>query len=127
MLIETNGNTLMPRMEVRGLKQKAVYWPLDSYANRGIPTAGAAVEIMVRWIHSEAEVIDPTGAPVRIDATAVVDRDITPGSRMWLGAKVDLPDPITDQMEVVTFDKTPDVKGRYYRREVTLRRLRAET
>jgi hypothetical protein len=55
-----------------------------------------------------------------------VDEDIDLGSLFWLGALADLPpgtswaDEENPLMEVATANKTPDLKGRVFRRTVGL-------
>lgn len=120
----------MPDQETAGLLWKAVLWPLSGFDDQGQPTEGAAVELDARWVQDQREVLAPDGSVVAIDATVIVDRDIRIGSKMWQGSLDDLPGtgtaylPDTDVMEVVTFAKVPDAKGRTYYREVGLKRSR---
>lgn len=115
----------MPVLEKVSREQDAVLWSRMGFDGHGEPELASPTAIKVRWNQARREVIDATGAPVAVDATVVVDRDIVLGSRMWLGHITDLPSPVTEQMEVVSFTKTPDIKGREYLRTVGVRRVGA--
>lgn len=119
----------MPTPEVAYLRQKAVLWPARFYDDYGQPKIDSSVEIKVRWITKRSETLDPQGNTVQLDATVVVDRDIAIGSTMWLGKLADWygtgsGGDASEVMQVVTFAKTPDLKGRAIRREVGLMRFR---
>lgn len=120
----------MPAPETNARHQKAVLWPFTGVNNHGAPTVGDPEQIIVRWVHSKRETLDPQGNTIALDATVIVDEDIAIGSEMWLGELEDwygtgtAPDD-SEVMTVKTFNKTPDIKGRVFRRELGLMRKRA--
>ena len=118
----------MPALESLDRKQKAAYWEaytaanqLDNYGQRNVKSP---VELKVRWVEGQREMLDAQGNSIAVDATAVVDRVIPLGSILWLGALADVPNPITQLHEVISRENTPDIKGRNMRRTVGLKRFR---
>lgn len=114
----------MPAPELSHLYETAVLWPNTGIDRYGQPTLGTPEEIRVRWDDSEKRSLDPQGNRISVDATAIVDRDISVHSEMWLG-KLDEwvgtgtgQDDETVVMTVKTFNRTPDVRGRYTARKV---------
>jgi len=116
----------MPSPETVNRHQKAVLWAANGYDTYGDIKVSANVEIDVRWEEKRREILDPQGNSITIEAEIVVDRDITIGSIMWLGNKVDLATPPVDLKQVVAFNKTPDIKGLNYRRTVSVIRFSNE-
>ena len=111
----------MVRFETTSRTQKAVlYASSTDHTSQGQKKVAAAVELDVRWEEGQSDALNDRGETIRIDATAVVDQDITVGSLVWLGAKDDLPSPVTDLKEVVSFSKIPNQKGTVFRRVVGL-------
>ena len=110
----------MPNPETDSLTQKAVWWEVTGKDRFNNPTLSAAVEINTRWEIGNKETIDPSNTTVAIDSTVILDRDVSVGDILRLGAEVDLPTPIDDLREVVDFRKVPDVKGRNFRRKALL-------
>lgn len=109
----------MPPIETFHRHQTAVLWPATGFDGYGQPTVGAAVEIMVRWEATKRQVPDAAGSNIALDAEAVVDRKIKPGSNMWLGK---LADYAAGETKFVVKDcvEVPDVKNRHVRRTVGL-------
>ena len=91
----------------------------DDYGNTQV---AAAIGIRVRWEDVKGEVTDPFGNNVSIDARVVVDREILPGSVMWLGVLGSYTSTVT-KYRVVGYNETPDLKGRNRRRMVVLKKL----
>ena len=118
----------MPDIESSDRYQTAVLWAAGGYDDYGEQTVGDPVEVQVRWVNNRSEALDANGNMIAIDATVVLAQDVAIGDKMWLGTLDDLPgtgyQPDEDVMEVVTFGKTPDLKGRFYRREAGLKRFR---
>ena len=114
----------MPAQELSHLYQTAVLWSVSGIDRYGQPTMDTPVEIHLRWDDSSHTSLDPQGNRVRVDATALVDQDIAVGSELWLGTLDDWVGTGTGQddetivMTVKTFNSTPDVRGRYYTREI---------
>jgi hypothetical protein len=111
----------VPALEVCALHQKAVLWTRASSFDRdGTQQVNTAVEINVRWERTGKQVAGPSNSTITEDSLVVVDRDITEQSIMWLGKFVDLPSTLVDLREVFTFKSIPDLKGRNFRRTVSL-------
>lgn len=117
-------------LETMDRTQKAVLWAksttVDDY---GQPTVSSPVEITVRWNTQQADALDSQGRPITLDASVVVDREIEIGSQMWEGELADWlgtgsGGTDSEVMEVVTYSEAKDLKGRYTRREVGLKRFR---
>jgi hypothetical protein len=120
----------MPQPELANRTQRAVLWPMLGYDAYGQATVGPPVEILVRWDTKRRETLDREGNSIALDATAVVDRRIDIGSRMWLGPISEWlgtgsleEDTHSGVMEVRSYSETPDIKGRFTFRVVGLMRL----
>ena len=112
----------MPAFEVMDLIHTAVYWEavgIDAYNNPTI-LAEVGVEIPCRWNADSREVVNPKGAVVTTDGLVIVNQDIAIGSILWLGELADLPDPLTDLVQVIKFNTGDDLKGRHQRRSVDI-------
>lgn len=118
----------MPSLEVEGLRQKAVLWPLAAYDKHGDQKVNSPVEIDARWESGLREQINDNDRPIAINATIMVDRDIAIGSLLWLGELDELPDSgsPTGLVEVVNFDKIPDTKARKFQRTVTVKKWKQD-
>lgn len=116
----------MPSIETACLNQKAVLWAANGFDRDGEPKVDAAEEIDVRWETGQREAIDPQGNVIAVDEVVVVDRAIIVGSVMFKGPEDDLASPPTNLKQVVTYNETPDVKGRKFRRVVGLVRYSNE-
>jgi len=112
----------MVRIETTSRRRKAVLYASDDapLTSIGQKKVAAAVELDVRWEEKQTDALNARGETIKVDVTVVVNQDITVGSLMWLGAKDDLPSPVTDLKEVVSFSKTPNIKGTKFRRVVGL-------
>jgi hypothetical protein len=132
-------NLQLPAPELSHRLQSAVLWAVNGYDTYGVATVGTPIEINVRWKSVRKEVLGPQGNPIGIDAIARVDRKIHVGSIMWLGtlnqwfgnrqylAEIGnaIPAPgssgqDTELMQVINYNETVDLKGRYYSRVVNL-------
>ena len=109
----------MPALEVKDLNQKAVLWVANGNDTDGEIKVDAKVEINVRW-EDNLSSVGGQGSSIAIAATVVVDRDIAVNDIMWLGALRDVPATPTNLRQVADFQKIPNVKGRNYRRTVSL-------
>lgn len=120
----------MPAPETHNRPHTAVLWEkvgVDRYNNT---TVRDGVEIRVRWVATRGEALDPTGKRISIDASVIMAQDAKVGDQMWLGALEDWygtgsGGDYTEVMEVVTVEKTSDLKGRNIYREVGLKRMSA--
>jgi hypothetical protein len=121
----------MPGPEYINRYQKAVLWPVTGTDAYGQPAVGNPIELLVRWDQSTVQQSQSQSSDERVDATAVVDRVVHEGSRMWLGALEDLPGyplsptfPVSGLMEVVKYTGVKDIKGRATAHGVSLMRVR---
>jgi len=110
----------MPDMETAHRTQDAVFWARNGYDRNGEPKVDAPVDIKVRWQIKRGVVRDPFGNTIEYDSLAVVDREITNGSLMWLGTIATLPATVTNLREVVFYSESKNIKGRATRRVVHL-------
>jgi hypothetical protein len=115
----------MPALETEGRLQKAVYWAKTGHSADGEATIAAPVELEVRWNNKQRVAINAQGTPVAVDAVVVVAQEIIVGSTMWLGELADWygtgsAGDDSGVMEVLTYNETPDLKKRNYRRTVGL-------
>lgn len=105
----------------------AVVWPFTRHDKDGQPrVANTPFEVNTHWDQAQVELIGDDATPVAINVTAMIDRDVTKGSLIWLGELEDVPEnnkPVP-LMEIVSFEKIPDVKGRKFQRTVMLRRFK---
>ena len=80
----------MVYLETTSRRQRATYWPAGTTStSTGQKKVQAPIEIKVRWEDKEQDALNAEGEVIRVDASAVVDRDIEVGSIMWLGRKRD--------------------------------------
>lgn len=122
----------MPPIEEAAREDYAVLWNFTgAFDDNGEPVVAPPMELDptegtgVRWIYERKEMIGPKGDPVSVEATAVVDRKIEQGSRMWQGRLEDYDEAtVKDVLWVAAYYETKDVKGRETFREVGLTRFR---
>lgn len=113
--------------------QEAILWPLNTYDRHGQPTVGNPVELLVRWVGQQSQSLDPAGNVITIDATVVLDQDVTIDSLMWLGTLNEWKNgggsqaPGKPLMVVKAFNSTPDVRGRATRRTAGLMRYQDQS
>ena len=98
------------------LKQVVVWWQRTGNDRYGQPVFAAAVEIAARWSDAVKETIGDTGTTVRSESQVLVDRDMTRGDWLYLGAKVDLGDAVNPKKnsgarEIISFKKIPDFEN----------------
>jgi hypothetical protein len=108
------------RFETLGRTKKVVLWAYASVAPDGEQRVSAPAELMVRWQQNVNEQIGPEGTPILTNATVFVSQDIAEGSIMRLGKLKDLPTPLDNLLEVVSFSKTDSLNGKSCIRSVTL-------
>ncbi len=120
----------MPPLEETDLNQTIVVWPRAGFDRFNVPVVGLPRQMPCRWIDSRKEVVDPQSSNERRDATAIVLQEVARESLVWLGSLDDLPGtgtsaadvPTSDLYVVTGYDGTPDIKGRFVRRSLTLMR-----
>ncbi len=120
----------MPRPEISNLTQRAVLFPNIGKNIYGNNEFGELVQICVRWEGPVLQQINPELNSNESDFSIAVDRDIEIGSLLWMGELIDWYGsgsslPQDELMEVVRFLKTPDTKGRVYRRVCGVNRYRS--
>lgn len=128
----------MPHQEITHRFQRALLFPFENWDEYTEPVVGDPVEITVRWENKETELRDRNGNVFSVDAVVHVNQDVTENSQMWLapdnsysaleqwrGTGSGANDG-ADVMEVVVFNKTPDIRNRVFRRTVGLKRFKDE-
>jgi hypothetical protein len=111
----------MVYIESTSRRQDATLWAAGTETTSiGRKKVLASVAVEVRWEDREQDALNAEGETIRVDALAVVDRDIAIGSLMWLGKRANWTATIGDLKEVVTFSKVPNLKGTRLRRVVGL-------
>ena len=114
----------MVYIESASRRQKATYWAAGTTStSAGQKKVQASIEIKVRWEDKEQDALNAQGETIRVDAVAVVNRDIEVGSIMWLGAKRDWTTATGNLKKVISFSKIPNIKGTRFRRVVGLERF----
>ena len=117
----------MPALEDHDLREKALLWRAISDDPFGQKKVGARVEIDVRWLDKQTEMMDPHNNSVLMDGTIIVDQNhvIPIGSLLWYGTEDEWAtgtgsSETTDGhpmiVEVKAVNSTPDFKARNYRR-----------
>jgi hypothetical protein len=109
----------MPSMETSNLNQHAVVWSPNGHSRTGDKKVNAGIELKVRWEDLTLTDRPSKGDEQQYDARVIVKQDVDIGSIFWQGKESELPDPVTNVdtlYEVIEFRKTPDVKGRNFRR-----------
>lgn len=124
----------MPAFERRDRYQTAVLWEatgaFDDYANALV---GSPVQIQLKWKDEHTESVGPDGQTVTLDATAIVDRLIPIGSRLWPGTLAEWygqPGSGGDDSGVrvvKTYKIAVDIKARNRRYSLGLMRWRSKT
>lgn len=105
-------------VETTELRQKAVLWARTGVDASADPTFGSPIEIDTRWEDAQGNARGQKGESESRSVTVFVDREISLGSKLWLGELADLPASPTGLIEVVAYDAVPDLKARHYRRTV---------
>lgn len=111
----------MPSLETFDLDSKALLWEWQANDRDTRYQVGAAEEIDVRWVPTNARAQDPQGNTITIDVQMAADRLIPMGSILHEGADNGTT-PTADFMEVKTVKAAKDVKGRATRYEYGLMR-----
>lgn len=107
----------MPPFETMDRPQKATYWEKTGTDRLGQFVVGIPVTLDVQWDDNSAEMLDPKGNTITVDATVFTDRPLVMGSIMRYGTLADwqgtgsvlVPSGL---MEVKAVSITPDLKGR---------------
>lgn len=102
--------------------QDLVVWSLAGHAADGSPKVNLPKEIPGHYPESQTLDINPEGEVVNNTTPVIVYEDISLGSIIWLGPMCNLPDPVTNLMEVVGFTKTPGLKNLGAARNIQVKR-----
>lgn len=122
----------MPAQEIAFRRDKVLYWERYFFPDRfGQATVLNAEELRVRWDDKKTLARDAQGNNVTLDATIVAAQDFVPGSIVlhqsasyYLGTGSEsLP---LELYEVITHDRTPDIKNRHSAFVVGLARYRGD-
>lgn len=117
----------MPNIESQDRPHQVVYWAAGTPGNYGKVTVEQPVQLDVRWRAVKANPKSAQSQSENITATATVNQDTPVNGLMWRGKLTELPtdlSTLTELYEIVSFTSTPDIKGRFYHREASLRRYR---
>lgn len=115
----------MSRVEEVSILQKAVIWDLSGRDNYGQEQVSEAREIDCEWPQNFTESQGNQDTKESSNDTLVVNEDLTIGSILWFGAEVDLPTGTASPEPlyvIVGRSKSPDIKGRKFRRTITVAR-----
>ncbi len=110
----------MPQLEVCDLQQYAVLWRVTGQDRHGKQVVSSPVQIRVRWVLNDTQVVDPFGNTVASAGTVIAAVDIDNMSLMWLGRLKNLPSPPTNLHQLIKANTTPDIKARNTRFEYNL-------
>jgi hypothetical protein len=116
----------MPPHETKYLRQTAVLWPFVGVDRYNKELRGEPEEIKCRWVPTDKE-----GEAGDYSAKVVVAVDIAIRDLLWLGTYNEwlLAQETSDHhriMRVIEFKKVPDIKKRYYRRTVQVKKYQGE-
>ena len=122
----------MPPLETSDRWQTATLWEYVGKDRFGQPKVSSTPrELDVRWNTTRRLVLAPDGNRVSLEAEAVVNRKVGIGSVLfngdltdWTGTGSGSAGEESELWEVVTYDETPDLKGRNLRREIGLKKYR---
>lgn len=105
----------MPAFEIRDLKQYAVLWSFVGQDRHGVAVVASPIQIKVRWLLNDAQVIDPMGNTIASSGTIISSIDIPNMSIIRLGKLIDLPETPDQLHAVIKANTTPDLKNRHTR------------
>ncbi len=119
----------MPAQEIAFRRDKVLYWAKATPDRYGQAQVSPPVEVVVRWDDKITLARDAQGNNRTLDAQIVAAREFLPGSLVlhqtesyYLGTGSDV-EPL-ELYEVITYDKTPDIKNRASAYVVGLARYR---
>lgn len=112
----------MPPLERTDRLQRAAYWEASGYDDYGRPLLLNPVELLVRWVDDDRDVLDDQGNTIALNATVIANQNLAVGSLMRLGTLAEALDNPGSYLEVKTFNATRDIKGRNLRRAAGLMR-----
>lgn len=102
----------------------AVLWMAAGFNDYGEVTVASPIEIDVRIEEGLIETLDEKGNKIATPTLINVPIDIEVGSFMWLGRLDDLP-ATPDLLQVVEFEKIPDIERLHYDRNVKAMKAKA--
>lgn len=108
----------MPPLEEMDRHDDAVYYRYLGEDRYGRPRLTSPVDLKVRWIDGKADMLDPMGNLVAVEAVVVLDRVVYPGDifrkgtiALGVGTGTALDD--DDVMMVRIYNGVPSLCGRY--------------
>jgi hypothetical protein len=111
----------------RNHKQDAVYWGTPSPDGFGGATFASPIEITVRWEDSNIQFMSPDGNVELSKAVIFAGQDVVIGGWIFLGtldevgsANQDDPQLVDGASEIRAFNKTPNIKGTDFEREIII-------
>jgi len=101
----------------KNLKQTAVYWGIPISDGYGGYTFADPVEIDCRWEDTNEVIRNSQGKEVVSKSKVFVGQDVDIGGYLFLGeiddliSSVEIPSEEPAAMEIIAFDKVPDMRG----------------
>lgn len=107
--------------------QTAVWWPVVGLDAYGQPRRGDPVEVDVRWLSQQRDMMDARGNVISYDATAVFTAPVAVGDVIWLGRLADFVEARDgkDLMVISGAEDTLPMHGGRVRRTRRLKRFRS--
>ena len=123
----------MPAQENAFRRDEVVYWEKGTPDRYGQATVNAPVAVKVRWDDKQTLRRDSQGNDRTLDALIVAKQEMTPGSVVlhetldyYVGTGSDSDEGPLELYEVVTNDKTPDIKNRANAYVIGLQRYKGD-
>ena len=99
----------------------AVLWAFVGQDRHGKQIVASPIQIPVRWVLNQNQVIDPTGNTIASTGTVITHGlAIVNMSILWQGQLADLPAVPTNLHQVIKVNSTPDIKNRNTRFDYVL-------
>ena len=115
----------MPPIERTSIPQKAVVWDLVGRDDYGQEQVSEGREIDCEWPQNFSESQGNQDTKESSNDTLVVNEELQFGSILWFGAYIDLPTGTASPEPlyvIVGRSSSPDIKGRNFRRTITVAR-----
>ena len=101
----------MPSIELCDLRQKCVLWVFKGQDLYGKQLLYPPIQISVRWVLNESQVVDPTGNTITASGSMYTNVSIPNMSIVWKGKLADLPATPTSLYQVIKATTTPSLKA----------------
>ena len=103
--------------------QIATYWAMTGPDGHGWFTFSSPVQIDVRWIDKQDQILDKDGKEIISDAVVYMEEDLVISGFLYLGTSAQAdPKNQSGSAEIKRIKKTPSLDGSVFRRKVWLKR-----